>query len=125
MSSKPAHKLRPPPVYDYSSAIARAVEWLGDRYLLAKSIKATPQSPYTRGHRAVLSSGYYELYRRAPPSPSRRAPVALERVRSSYGERERPVFFELPTGHCRKLPGADRFPLSTVNSMRSVLSRRL
>ena len=25
---------------NYSSAIARAVEWLGDRYLLAKPIKA-------------------------------------------------------------------------------------
>ncbi len=55
MSSKPVHKLRPPPVHDYSSAIAKAVEWLGDRYLLAKSINATPQSPYTRGHRAALS----------------------------------------------------------------------
>ncbi len=43
MSSKPVHKFRPPPVYDYSSAIAKAVEWLGDRYLLAKSINATPQ----------------------------------------------------------------------------------
>ena len=28
------------PVANYSSAIARAVEWLGDRYLLAKPIKA-------------------------------------------------------------------------------------
>src|SRR5208337_3171541 len=34
MSGKPVHKLRPPPVYDYSSAIAKAVEWLGDRYFL-------------------------------------------------------------------------------------------
>ena len=44
MSGKPTDKLRPLPVYDYSSAIANAVEWLGDRYLLAKSINATPQS---------------------------------------------------------------------------------
>jgi hypothetical protein len=28
------------PVANYSPAIARAVEWLGDRYLLAKPIKA-------------------------------------------------------------------------------------
>ena len=72
MSSKPVHKLRPPPVHDYSSAIAKAVEWLGDRYLLAKSINATPQSPYTGGHRAALSSGYYELYR--SPTDSRDFP---------------------------------------------------
>jgi len=25
-------------VYDYSASVAKAVEWLGDRYLLAKSI---------------------------------------------------------------------------------------
>lgn len=29
-----------PPVANYSLAIARAVEWLGDRYLLAKPINA-------------------------------------------------------------------------------------
>ena len=29
-------------VADYSSAIAKAVEWLGDRYLLAKPINAVP-----------------------------------------------------------------------------------
>jgi hypothetical protein len=28
------------PVSNYSSAIARAVEWLGDRYLLAKPINS-------------------------------------------------------------------------------------
>jgi hypothetical protein len=26
-------------VYDYSASVAKAVEWLGDRYLLAKPIK--------------------------------------------------------------------------------------
>jgi hypothetical protein len=30
------------PVANYSSAIAKAVEWLGDRYLLAKPINAAP-----------------------------------------------------------------------------------
>lgn len=42
MSGKPANKLRQPWVYDYRSAIAKAVEWLGDRYLLAEPINATP-----------------------------------------------------------------------------------
>ena len=30
------------PVANYSSAIAKAVEWLGDRYLLAKPINTGP-----------------------------------------------------------------------------------
>jgi hypothetical protein len=30
------------PVANYSPAIATAVEWLGDRYLLAKPINAAP-----------------------------------------------------------------------------------
>jgi hypothetical protein len=36
------HSLKPLPMANYSSAIARAVEWLGDRYLLAKPINAAP-----------------------------------------------------------------------------------
>jgi len=36
------HSLIPLPMANYSSAIARAVEWLGDRYLLAKPINAAP-----------------------------------------------------------------------------------
>jgi hypothetical protein len=59
MSGKPVHELRLPPVYDYSSAIAKAVEWQGDRYLLAKPINATPQSPYTRGRRATRFLGLF------------------------------------------------------------------
>jgi hypothetical protein len=38
----------PEPVSDYSAAIARAVEWLGDRYLLAKPIKAAPGRAWLR-----------------------------------------------------------------------------
>jgi hypothetical protein len=34
---------KPLPMANYSSAIARAVEWLGDRYLLAKPINAAPR----------------------------------------------------------------------------------
>jgi len=32
------------PVANYESAIARAVKWLGERYLLAKPIKSAPRS---------------------------------------------------------------------------------
>jgi hypothetical protein len=45
MSSQSLHDSRQPCVYDYSSAIAKAVEWLGDRYLLAKPMNATHHSP--------------------------------------------------------------------------------
>jgi hypothetical protein len=40
MPDKQAHTLRSLPVSNYGSAIARAVEWLGDRYLLAKPINS-------------------------------------------------------------------------------------
>jgi hypothetical protein len=39
------------PVANYSSAIARAVEWLGDRYLLAKPINSAQRSGVDRNHR--------------------------------------------------------------------------
>jgi hypothetical protein len=42
MADKRNQTLQPQPVANYSSAIARAVEWLGDRYLLAKPINAAP-----------------------------------------------------------------------------------
>lgn len=29
-----------PPLTDYSAAVARAIAWLGDRYLLARPVKA-------------------------------------------------------------------------------------
>jgi hypothetical protein len=38
MSSKRQHTVPSLPVSNYSSAIARAVQWLGDRYLLATPI---------------------------------------------------------------------------------------
>jgi hypothetical protein len=40
MSDKQDHTLKPPAVSSYDRALARAVEWLGDRYLLAKPINA-------------------------------------------------------------------------------------
>jgi hypothetical protein len=41
MSEKQYHAVPSLPVWNYASAIARAVEWLGDRYLLAAPINAT------------------------------------------------------------------------------------
>jgi hypothetical protein len=40
MTSKGNHGLKSLPTANYSSAIARALEWLGDRYLLAKPVTA-------------------------------------------------------------------------------------
>jgi hypothetical protein len=49
------------PVANYSSAIAKAVEWLGDRYLLAKPINSALRSeaqpePRLTAHRRLRSS---------------------------------------------------------------------
>jgi len=38
MDNKAIHGREPSPVTNYNAAIARAVSWLGDRYLLAKPI---------------------------------------------------------------------------------------
>ena len=51
MTDKRNHPLKSPPVANYRSAIARAVEWLGDRYLLAKPINAAQRSGVDRHHR--------------------------------------------------------------------------
>ena len=40
MNTRHEHEPRLLPVENYSSAIAKAVEWLGDRYLLAKPINS-------------------------------------------------------------------------------------
>jgi hypothetical protein len=40
MTDKQDHTHQSPPVSNYDRALARAVEWLGDRYLLAKPINA-------------------------------------------------------------------------------------
>ena len=40
MDDKTNHRLESLPTANYSSAVARAVAWLGDRYLLAKPINA-------------------------------------------------------------------------------------
>jgi hypothetical protein len=38
------HQRHSLPIANYSSAVARAIEWLGDGYLLAKPINAAPRS---------------------------------------------------------------------------------
>ena len=43
MSDHHNHARQWPQQTDYSAAIARAVEWLGDRYLLAKPLRHSPQ----------------------------------------------------------------------------------
>jgi hypothetical protein len=40
MADEPYYRIKPLPIANYSSAIAKAVEWLGDRYLLAKPVNA-------------------------------------------------------------------------------------
>jgi hypothetical protein len=48
MNTRHEYAPQAPAAATYDSAIAKAVEWLGDRYLLAKPIKAAP-----RGERPV------------------------------------------------------------------------
>jgi hypothetical protein len=45
MRDKQDHTPDGMPVANYASALARAVEWLGDRYLLAKPINTHLQPP--------------------------------------------------------------------------------
>jgi hypothetical protein len=46
--------LKPLPVANYRPAIARAVEWLGDRYLLAKPINSVHRLGVDRYDRSSL-----------------------------------------------------------------------
>jgi hypothetical protein len=50
---------RPLPVSNYGSAVARALEWLGDRYLLAKPINAgmRPRGPAAEVRHEHVSPG--------------------------------------------------------------------
>ena len=50
MDNKPKDLHPSLPVANYSSAIARAVDWLGDRYLLARPINAS----WNRGTRGLV-----------------------------------------------------------------------
>jgi hypothetical protein len=66
LTDKSRHMPQSLPVVNYGSAIARAVEWLGDRYLLAKPVKST-QSRVTGG-RAELSA-VWQSHPGAPTQP--------------------------------------------------------
>ena len=58
MSDKQHHTVPSLPVSNYSSAIARAVQWLGDRYLLARPINTTLAQRQSRAidrHRADVT----------------------------------------------------------------------
>jgi hypothetical protein len=50
MTGKRNQPLKSLPVANYRSAVARAVAWLGDRYLLAKPINAAHRSGVDRHH---------------------------------------------------------------------------
>ncbi len=53
MPDKQDHTRQSVPVANYASAVARALEWLGDRYLLAKPINShvrPPRPPSAIGH---------------------------------------------------------------------------
>ncbi len=56
MFNKSIQKSQSPHAYDYAAAIAKAVEWLGDRYLLAKPINATPGFAAVYGRIIVAGS---------------------------------------------------------------------
>jgi hypothetical protein len=51
MTEKRKHALQSWPAANYQSALARALEWLGDRYLLAKPINSAHRSGIDRHHR--------------------------------------------------------------------------
>jgi hypothetical protein len=51
MAEKRSQPPKSLPVANYRSALARAVEWLGDRYLLAKPINSAHRLGVDRDHR--------------------------------------------------------------------------
>ena len=51
MTEKINYPLKTLPVANYRSALARALEWLGDRYLLAKPINSAQRLGVDRDHR--------------------------------------------------------------------------
>jgi hypothetical protein len=53
MPKKESYPRKSLPVANYGSALARALEWLGDRYLLAKPVNSVHRMPVDPG--AVLA----------------------------------------------------------------------
>jgi hypothetical protein len=68
MSNKRNQTPQPLPVANYSSAIAEAVKWLGDRYLLAQPINAVAsrqaaQAVHTTAYPWQSMTSFQERYR--------------------------------------------------------------
>ena len=55
-----------PPLTDYSAAVARAIAWLGDRYLLARPVNVAP----SRHSRTTVSCP-------ALPSPAMQRDISI------------------------------------------------
>jgi hypothetical protein len=73
MFHKQTPTLQSPPPANYNSAIARAVEWLGDRYLLARPINTPTRN---RASQIRPFSLRVESRRPAHDSPLDEAPPA-------------------------------------------------
>jgi hypothetical protein len=73
MFHKQTPNLQSPPPANYNSAIARAVEWLGDRYLLATPINTRTRSRASQIRPLGLR---IESRRPTPGSPPDEAPRA-------------------------------------------------
>jgi hypothetical protein len=67
MSENRDGKDGPKPASNYDPAIARAIEWLGDRYLLARAINVTVKRKKTG---AVASAPSLPIDRSADPTPA-------------------------------------------------------
>jgi hypothetical protein len=64
MPDKRNQTLQSLPVANYSRAIARAVEWLGDRYLLAKPINAArTDHGHEQPHHGARYHGSFDVRR--------------------------------------------------------------
>jgi hypothetical protein len=61
MNTRNERASQPPAAATYDSAIAKAVEWLGDRYLLAKPIKAVPRGERSVAPRVHLSHPWQSM----------------------------------------------------------------
>lgn len=72
MLDKPGHMPQSLPVENYSPAIARALEWLGDRYLLARPINNAGHGHVSRRQRRDSAGSEHRIraHRSIPDSAS-------------------------------------------------------
>ena len=100
------------PVANYSSAIARAVDWLGDRYLLAKPINARPG----RGTRAASDAPMGMSMVQGRHSNTRHVVVAVaQRVPSLSNS--------LPSANAARFPLETTRPSARTGPLESVSAR--